>query len=115
MRGIRLYHKAYGAGRPLLHDNKGSVQSFKQNIPYFAQHYHVIAVDGRAHGKSVDKGGSLSFELLADDFAALLTSLRLGLRAGPARKHQLAKLRTPYPNINWQLIISLLPAPLPST
>lgn len=115
MRGIRLYHEAYGAGRPLLHSKKVSLQSFKQNIPCFAQHCHVSAVDSRVPGKSADKGGSLSFELLADDFAALLTSPRLGLRAGPARRHQLAKLRAPYPNINWQLISSLLPAALRST
>ncbi|MGI4740853.1 MAG: alpha/beta fold hydrolase [Janthinobacterium lividum] len=79
VRGIRLYYETYGAGPPLLliHGNGGSIQDFKQNIPYFAQHYHVIAVDSRAHGKSVDKGDSLSFELMADDFAALLTSLHL--------------------------------------
>lgn len=79
VRGIRLYYETYGAGPPLLliHGNGGSIQDFKQNISYFAQHYHVIAVDSRAHGKSVDKGDSLSFEMMADDFAALLTSLRL--------------------------------------
>ncbi|WP_232341572.1 alpha/beta fold hydrolase [Hymenobacter ginkgonis] len=79
VRGVRLYYEVYGAGPPLLliHGNGGSLQDFKQNIPYFAQHYRVIAVDSRAHGKSVDPGDSLSFEMMADDFAALLRSLRL--------------------------------------
>jgi len=77
--GVRLYYETYGAGPPLLliHGNGGSIQDFKQTIPYFAQHYRVLAVDSRAHGLSVDRGDSLSFEMMADDFAALLTSLRL--------------------------------------
>lgn len=80
VRGIRLYYEVYGTGPPLLllHGNGGSIASFKHNIGYFAQHHTVIAVDSRAHGRSVDAGDSLSFEMMADDFAALLTGLRLG-------------------------------------
>lgn len=80
LRGIRLYYESYGAGPPLLllHGNGGSLADFRQNIPYFvAHHYRVIAVDSRAHGRSADPADSLSFEQLADDFAALLTHLRL--------------------------------------
>ncbi|NML64368.1 alpha/beta hydrolase [Hymenobacter sp. RP-2-7] len=80
VRGIRLYYESYGAGPPLLllHGNGGSMGDFQQNIPYFvAHHYRVIAVDSRAHGRSADPADSLSFEQLADDFAALLTHLRL--------------------------------------
>ena len=38
VRGIRLYYETYGAGAPLLliHGNGGSIQDFKQTIPYFA-------------------------------------------------------------------------------
>ncbi|MFD1468659.1 alpha/beta fold hydrolase [Hymenobacter caeli] len=79
VRGVRLYYEAYGAGPPLLllHGNGGSIAAFKQNIPYFARHYRVIALDSRAHGRSADPGDSLSFEMMADDCAALLTGLRL--------------------------------------
>ncbi|MBO0951450.1 alpha/beta fold hydrolase [Fibrella forsythiae] len=77
--GVRLYYETYGKGKPLLliHGNGGSISSFSKNIPYFARNYRVIAVDSRAHGKSIDPGDTLSFELMADDFAALLTSLRI--------------------------------------
>ena len=77
--GIRLYYEVYGSGKPLLmlHGNGGSISSFSKNIPYFAKNYRVIAVDSRAHGKSVDTGDSLSFEMMADDFADLLTALRI--------------------------------------
>lgn len=78
-RGIRLYYETYGEGAPLLmlHINGGSINNFSNQIPYFATRYHVIAVDTRAHGKSVDPGDSLTFEQMADDFNALLDSLRL--------------------------------------
>lgn len=74
-----MYYETYGKGKPLLmiHGNGGSIKSFHKNIPYFARRYRVIAVDSRAHGKSVDRGDSLSFEMMADDFAALLTALRI--------------------------------------
>ena len=73
-RGIKLYYEVYGQGSPLLfiHGNGGSLANFSNNIPYFSQHYKVIAVDSRAHGKSIDNNDSLSFEMMADDFNALL-------------------------------------------
>ena len=79
VRGVKLYYETYGQGPPLLllHGNGGSSSAFAQNIPYFAQRYRVVAVDSRAHGKSIDPGDSLSFEMMADDFAGLLTSLRI--------------------------------------
>jgi len=78
-RGIRLYYETYGRGAPLLllHINGGSINIFSNQIPYFSKHYRVIAVDSRAHGKSVDAGDSLTFEMMADDFNALLDSLHL--------------------------------------
>ena len=78
-RGIRLYYETYGQGDPLLmlHINGGSINIFSNQIPYFSKHYRVIAVDSRAHGKSVDPGDSLTFEMMADDFNALLDSLHL--------------------------------------
>jgi pimeloyl-ACP methyl ester carboxylesterase len=78
-RGIRLYYETYGEGRPLLllHINGGSINNFSNQIPYFATGYRVIAVDTRAHGKSADRGDSLSFEQMADDFNALLDSLHI--------------------------------------
>jgi pimeloyl-ACP methyl ester carboxylesterase len=79
VRGVKLYYEVYGQGKPLLmiHGNGGDISKFSKNIPYFARQYKVIAVDSRAHGKSTDPSDSLSFEMMADDFAALLTSLRI--------------------------------------
>jgi pimeloyl-ACP methyl ester carboxylesterase len=57
--------------------NGESMKVFYNQIPYFSKHYHVIAVDTRAHGRSVDTKDSLTFEMMADDFNALLDSLHL--------------------------------------
>jgi pimeloyl-ACP methyl ester carboxylesterase len=79
IRGIKMYCEIYGEGKPLLmiHGNGGSISAFSNNIPYFSQKYKVIAVDSRSQGKSVDANDSLSFEMMADDFAVLLDTLQV--------------------------------------
>ena len=79
MRGIRIYCEIYGSGKPLLmiHGNGGSIGAFKNNIPYFAKNYTVIVADSRSQGKSVDPKDSLSFEMMADDQAALLDAVHV--------------------------------------
>ncbi len=79
VRGINIYTEQYGSGKPLLmiHGNGGSISSMSSIIPYFSQRYKVIAVDSRAQGKSTDNGDSLSFEMMADDEAALLNVLNV--------------------------------------
>jgi pimeloyl-ACP methyl ester carboxylesterase len=79
VRGIQMYTETYGTGKPLLliHGNGNSIQAFASNIPYFSKKYKVIAVDSRAHGKTIDAGDSLSFEMMADDFAALLSAMHI--------------------------------------
>jgi pimeloyl-ACP methyl ester carboxylesterase len=79
VRGIKMYTEIYGMGKPLLliHGNGDSMNAFALNIPYFSKEYKVIAVDSRAHGKTVDDKDSLSFEMMADDFAALLDAMHI--------------------------------------
>lgn len=77
LRGFRMYYEVYGKGKPLLliHGNGGSIKDFKNQIPYFSKKYKVIVADSRAQGKSVDGMDSLSYEMMADDFNALLNKL----------------------------------------
>ncbi len=79
IRGIKIYCEIYGSGKPLLmiHGNGGSIAAFKNNIPYFSKKYKVIVADSRSQGKSKDENDSLSFEMMADDEAALLDALNI--------------------------------------
>jgi pimeloyl-ACP methyl ester carboxylesterase len=79
IRGIKMYAEVYGKGKPLLmiHGNGGSIDAFAKNIPYFAQKYQVIVADSRAHGHSTDPQDSLTFEMMADDYAALLNAMHI--------------------------------------
>lgn len=79
IRGFKMYYEVYGSGKPLLmiHGNGGDISSFTQNIPYFSKKYKVIVADSRAHGKSEDTRDSLSFEMMADDYSALLDSMHI--------------------------------------
>ncbi len=79
IRGFKMYCEVYGQGAPLLiiHGNGGSINNFVFQIPYFAKKYKVIIADSRAQGKSADAGDSLSYEMMADDYAALLSAMNI--------------------------------------
>ena len=79
VRGFKMYCETYGEGQPVLiiHGNGGSISDFVYQIPYFSKKYKVIIADSRAQGKSKDDGDSLSYEMMADDYAALLTTLKI--------------------------------------
>ncbi len=83
IRGFKMYCEVYGKGKPLLmiHGNNGSINTFENNIPYFALKYQVIVADSRAQGKSKDSRDSLTFEMMADDEAALLDTYSAGAMA----------------------------------
>jgi len=79
IRGFNMYYEFYGSGQPLLliHGNNGSIADFSNQIPFFSQYYRVIVADNRSHGKSIDTKDSLNYEMMADDFAALLDHLKI--------------------------------------
>src|ERR1700743_1300951 len=79
IRGIKMYCEVYGSGKPLLfiHGNAGSISTFSALIPWFSQKYQVIVADGRGQGRSYDPKDSLSFEMMADDYSALLDQLHV--------------------------------------
>lgn len=82
IRNINMYYEIYGEGQPLLiiHGNSGSIADFEQQIPFFAKKYKVIVADSRDHGNTLDTlhmSDSLTYEMMADDYAALLTYLKI--------------------------------------
>jgi pimeloyl-ACP methyl ester carboxylesterase len=79
IRGFKMYAETYGAGEPVLiiHGNGGSISNFLYQIPYFSKKYIVIIADSRAQGNSKDEADSLSYEMMADDYAALLDQMKI--------------------------------------
>lgn len=79
IRGFNMYTETYGKGQPLLiiHGNGGSMKDFINQVPYFMQHYQVILADNRAQGRSADNSDSLTYEQMADDYAALLDAMKI--------------------------------------
>src|SRR5438045_7767630 len=77
LNGLGLYYEIHGTGKPLvlLHGGVGAIQMFGEVLPSLAQNRQVIAVDLQAHGRTADIDRPLSFELMADDIAALIKHL----------------------------------------
>jgi pimeloyl-ACP methyl ester carboxylesterase len=77
--GINLYYETYGKGEPLilLHGNGGSIEAFKYQIPFFEKHFKVIAIDSRLQGRSGGSVDTLSYGMMAADFAGLLEVLHI--------------------------------------
>ena len=77
--GFKMYTEVYGSGPPLLmiHGNNGDMSAFAKNIPYFATHYKVILADSRSQGRSLDPDHPLTFEMMADDYSALLDAMHI--------------------------------------
>lgn len=79
IRGIKMYVEVYGQGEPLLliHGNENNIKMISPLIYDFQNKYKVIAVDCRNYGKSIDKGDSLSDEMIADDLSDLIIKMNL--------------------------------------
>lgn len=77
--GIQLYYETYGSGKPLLmlHGNGGNMSAFEKQIPFFSKYFKVIAIDSRLQGKSGGSADSLSYNMMANDFCALIDYLKL--------------------------------------
>jgi pimeloyl-ACP methyl ester carboxylesterase len=77
--GIRMYYEIYGKGRPLLllHGNGGSIRGQGKRIEFFSRKYRVVAVDSRAHGKTIDSTSVLTYEMMTKDIHDLLDTLKI--------------------------------------
>ncbi|MBX3483841.1 alpha/beta hydrolase [Phenylobacterium sp.] len=78
--GVTFYYEVYGEGEPLLlvHGNGGSLGMLAAQIDGFKGHRKVIAMDSRDQGRSGDSAGPITYEMMADDLAALVDHLKLG-------------------------------------
>ena len=78
--GLKMYYEIHGTGQPLvlLHGAFSAIgTSFGAVLPELARSRQVIAVELQAHGRTADIDRPLSYELMADDVAALIEHLGL--------------------------------------
>lgn len=75
--GINIYYEEFGSGVPLivLHGGSGTMDEWRPLVPSFAPPFHVYALDSRAHGKTDNPLGKLSYRMMADDVAAFTKAL----------------------------------------
>ena len=77
--GLNIFYEEYGSGESLLLLHGGTVTSsmWHSQIPSLAQHFRVIALDSRGHGRTNNPTGEFSYRLMADDVAAFIQTLGL--------------------------------------
>ena len=79
--GARLYVESVGHGSPLLFLHGGLMSfdsAYAKQRAYFAAQHQVIGIDQRGHGHSPDGAWQLSYQLMADDTAAVIRALKIG-------------------------------------
>ncbi len=95
----KIYYESYGEGPPLilLHgDFFGYISEFSRYYPILMQHFRVIAVARRGHGKSEMGNQTFSVKLFADDVIAIMnqegipTASVVGFSAGATTAYYLA-------------------------
>jgi len=81
VRGAKLYTQIYGRGPPVVFLHGGMAffdNSFAKQRDYFATYRTVVGIDQRGYGHSPDGPWSLSYQMMADDTAAIIEQLGLG-------------------------------------
>ena len=78
--GLNMYYEIHGSGEPLilLHGGVGAIEMFGEVLPVLAEGRRVVAADLQAHGRTADIDRPLSYEMMAEDVAALIGHLSLG-------------------------------------
>ncbi len=77
--GIRTWYEELGEGEPvvLLHPGGAGVdaRAWGPNLPALAERFRVLTPERRAHGRTPDVDGAITFELMADDTIAFLDAV----------------------------------------
>ena len=77
---VELYYEIHGNGTPLilLHGGLGHSGHWENQLPVLTEHYKVIAVDSRGHGRSTMTEQQISYALMTADIVALMDFLKIG-------------------------------------
>lgn len=78
--GLKMYYEVHGSGDPvvLLHGSFMTItNNWTQWISELSKTRKVIAIEMQGHGRTADIDREFSYEILADDVAALLDHLKI--------------------------------------
>lgn len=109
--GTKLYYEIYGKGKPfvLLHGGVyGYIDEFEPFINKLSEHYQVICIATRGHGKSEIGKAAFTWEQRADDASQVIRSitqdsvLLLGFSDGGYSAYKLAAL---HPSLVKRMIV----------
>jgi pimeloyl-ACP methyl ester carboxylesterase len=74
---IQMYYAIYGDGEPvlLIHGGLGHGDVWGFQVQALSESHQVIVADSRGHGRSTRSGQPFGYQLMADDYLALLDHL----------------------------------------
>lgn len=74
---VELHYEIHGEGTPLilLHGGLGHSGNWNNQIPVLSEHFKVISVDSRGHGRSTMGEQQVSYSVMASDVVALMEYL----------------------------------------
>jgi pimeloyl-ACP methyl ester carboxylesterase len=81
--GVRLWYGVFGHGDPviLVHGGLANSNYWGLQIPALAQHYQVVVLDSRGHGRSTRTAAPIGYDVMASDVLALMDTLHIGKAA----------------------------------
>jgi pimeloyl-ACP methyl ester carboxylesterase len=77
--GIRIWYAEFGRGAPvlLLHGGLANANYWGDQVPALAQHYRVVVMDSRGHGRSSRDARPFGYDLMASDVLGLMDFLKI--------------------------------------
>ncbi len=77
--GIKLWYAVFGRGEPviLLHGGLANAAYWGNQVPALAQHYRVVVMDSRGHGRSTRDAQPYGYDLMASDVLGLMDFLKI--------------------------------------
>lgn len=77
--GLHMYYETHGTGTPviLLHGGTVNCQMWAPFLNLFSKNYQLITPDSRAHGRTDNPTGAMSYRLMAEDIAQFIQALGL--------------------------------------
>jgi pimeloyl-ACP methyl ester carboxylesterase len=77
--GIRLWYAEFGQGAPviLVHGGLANADYWGLQVRALEQHYRVIVLDSRGHGRSSRSDAPIGYDLMSSDVLALMDYLHI--------------------------------------